>query len=124
MCLHSPEPKKFSTEVQAPLPHNLTPKLDAKGIKCVQKIVGSILYYAQAVNMTVLIALSSITVEETKATEKTMERRTQLLDYLLGHADAKVQFHTYEMIFNIHSDASYLLEANACSRACGNFFMG
>jgi hypothetical protein len=28
------------------------------------------------------------------------------------------------MILNMHSDASYLLEANARSRACGHFFIG
>ncbi len=122
-CPYLPEPKKFGTEAQAPLPNDSTPKLDENGIKCVQKIVGSILYYARAVDMTVLIALSSIAVEQTKATEKTMARCTQLLDYLLGHADAKVRFHTSDMILNIHSDASYLLEANARSRACDHFFM-
>jgi hypothetical protein len=74
--------------------------------------------------MTVLIALSSIAVEQTKATEKTMAQCTQLLDYLLGHVDAKVQFHASDMILNVHSDASYLLEANTRSRACGHFFMG
>ncbi len=123
-CPYSPEPKKFDTEAQAPLPHNLTPKLDAKGIKRVQKIVGSILYYARAVDMTVLMALSSIAVKQTKATEKTMARCTQLLNYLLGHADAKVRFHASDMILNIHSNASYLSEANTRSRACGHFFMG
>jgi hypothetical protein len=69
-CPYSPEPKKFGMEAQAPLPHDSTPKLDAKGIKRVQKIMGSILYYARAVDMTVLMALSSIVVEQTKATEK------------------------------------------------------
>ncbi len=53
-----------------------------------------------------------------------MARCTQLMDYLLGHADVKVRFHALDMILNIHSDASYLLEANARSRACGHFFMG
>jgi hypothetical protein len=48
----------------------LTLKLDAKGIKHVEKIVGSILYYAWAVDMTVLMALSSIAVKQTKVTEK------------------------------------------------------
>jgi hypothetical protein len=38
--------------------------------------------------------------------------------------DAKIQFHASNMIMNIHSDASYLLEAKARSRACGHFFMG
>jgi hypothetical protein len=35
-----------------------------------------------------------------------------------------VQFHASDMVLNIHSDASYLSEANAHSRACGHFFMG
>jgi hypothetical protein len=119
-----PKLKKFGTEAQAPLPNDSTPKLDKNGIKRVQKIVGSILYYARAVDMTVLIALSSIAVKQMKAMEKTMAKCTKLLDYLSGHADGKVQFHASDMILNIHSDASYLLEANARSRACGHFFMG
>jgi hypothetical protein len=123
-CPYLPEPKKFGMEAQASLPNNSTPKLDRNGIKRVQKTVGSILYYARAVDMMVLIALSSIAVEQTKATEKRRAQCTQLLDYLLGHADAKVRFHASDMILNIHSDASYLLEANARSRACGHFFMG
>jgi hypothetical protein len=123
-CPYLPEPKKFVTEAQTPHPPNSAPKLDAKGIKRVQKIVGSILYYAWAVNMTVLMALSSIAVEQMKATEKTMARCTQLLDYLSGHADAKVCFHASDMILNIHSDASYLSEAKAPSCTCGHFFMG
>ncbi len=124
MCPYLPEPKKFGTEAQAPLPPDSTLKLDAKGIKHVQKNMGSILHYARVVTITVLMALSSIAVEHTKAMEKTMARCTQLLDYLSGHVDTKVRFHASEMILNIHSDASYLLEANARSRACGHFFMG
>ncbi len=34
-----------------------------------------------------------------------------------------MQFHTSDMVLNIHSDASFLSEANAYSRACGHFFM-
>jgi hypothetical protein len=74
--------------------------------------------------MTVLKALSSIAVEKTKATDNTMVRCTQLLDYLLHNVDAKVPFHASNMILNIHSNASYLSEAQAQSRPCGHFFMG
>jgi hypothetical protein len=109
-CPYSPEPKKFGMEAQTPLPPDSSPKLDVKGIKRVQKIVRSILYYAWAVDMTVLMALSSIAVEQMKAMEKTVVQCTQLLDYLSGHADAKVRFHASDMILNIHSDASYLSE--------------
>jgi hypothetical protein len=123
-CPYSPEPKKFGTEAQSPLPPDATPKLNESGIKKVQQIVGSILYYARAVDMTVLMALSSIAVEQTKATETTLLRCVQLLDYLACNAEAKVRFHASDMILNIHSDASYLSEAKARSRACGHFFMG
>ncbi len=121
---YSPEPKQFGTEAQAPLPPDNSPRLYIKGIKCVQKIFGSILYYAQAVDMTVLMALSSIAVEQTKVTEQTISHCRHLLSYLPGHLDAKIRFHASNMILNIHLDASYLSKNNTCSRACGHFFMG
>jgi hypothetical protein len=102
MCPYQPEPKIFGTEAQAPLPPDTLPKLDSKGIKRVQQIVGSILYYAQAVDMMVLKALSFIAVEQMNATDKTIVRCTQLLDYLSHNANAKVRFYASDMILNIH----------------------
>ncbi len=122
-CPYSLEPKKCGSDAQAPLPPDDTPNLDASGIKHVQQIVGSILYYARAVDMMVLMALSSIAVEQMKATEKTIGRCIQLFDYLATNEMAKIRFNTSNMILNIHSDASYLSETGACSRACGHFFM-
>jgi hypothetical protein len=122
-CPYSPELKKVGTEAQAPLPPNSSLSLNAKGIKHVQQIVGSILYYARAVGMTVLMALILIVVKQTKATEKIMDQCIQLLDYLSGHSNAKVRFHASDMVLNIHLDVSYLSEAKAHSRACGHFFM-
>jgi hypothetical protein len=89
-CPYLPKPQNFGFEAQAPLPPKSTPKLDAKGIKHVQQIVGSIFYYAQVVDMTVLMTLSSIAVEQTKATEKTMGRCIQLLDYLATNEVVKI----------------------------------
>jgi hypothetical protein len=62
-CPYSPEPKKIGTEAQASFPQGNMPKLDEKEIKRVQKNVGSILYYAGAVKMTVLMALSTIAID-------------------------------------------------------------
>jgi hypothetical protein len=87
-CPYSPKPKRFGTEARAPLPPDASSRLDTKGVKKVQQIFGSILYYARAVDMTILMALSAIAVEQTMATKKTMQRCTQLLDYLAGHSDA------------------------------------
>jgi hypothetical protein len=74
--------------------------------------------------MTVLAALSTIAIDRTKATKRTMEQCIQLLDYLASNQNAKVRFHASDMVLNIDSDASYLSESGARSRACGHFFMG
>ena len=89
-----------------------------------QKNVGSILYYTRAVNLTVLMAFSTIVMSQAKPTTWTMERCTQLLDYLATHSDAKIRFYALDTIMNIQFDASYLSESKARSRACGHFFMG
>ena len=62
-CPYAPEPKQLGATAQAPAPPDNTLKLNDAGIKRVQKFVGSILYYAHAVDMTVLMALSSIGME-------------------------------------------------------------
>ncbi len=122
-CPYPPEPKNFGTKAQAPLPPDTSPKLDAKGIKSIQKIVGSILHYACTINMMMVNALS-LAVEQTKATEQTMVRCTQLLDYLSHNANVKNWFCASDMVLNIHANASYLLEPKAWSYVCGHFFMG
>jgi hypothetical protein len=53
-----------------------------------------------------------------------MGRCIQLLDYLATNEMAKIRIRASNMIFNIHSDASYLLKTGAYSRTCGHFFMG
>jgi hypothetical protein len=104
-CLYTPEPKRYGINAQSPLPQDITWKLNDKEIKQLQKIVGIILYYARAVDMMVLMALSTIASEQSKGTEFTIEKAYQVLDYLAMHPDAKVQFQAPDMVLNIHSDA-------------------
>jgi len=72
----------------------------------------------------VLMALSTLASEQTKATENTNKNIEQLLDYLATHPDATIRYKASDMILNIHSDASYLSEPKAQSRAVGYFFLG
>ena len=64
-CPYTPAPKQYGAEAQAPLPIDISPKLSDEEIKEIQRIVESILYYARAVDITVLMALSSIASEQT-----------------------------------------------------------
>jgi hypothetical protein len=98
--------------------------LPIRRLKKVQNIIGSILYYARAVDMMVLMVLSTIASEQITGMENTMEKAYQVLDYLATHPDGAVQFQASNMVINIHLDALYLKEPKACSRAHGHFFMG
>jgi hypothetical protein len=101
-----------------------TPPLTAQQCLTIQKVTGSILYYARAVDHTVLMPLNDIATEQTKATEKSQAATNQMLDYLATHPDATIRYHASDMIFHIHSDASYLSVSNARSRLGGLFFLG
>jgi hypothetical protein len=101
-----------------------TPPLPTKQCTNIQKITGSVLYYARAVDPTVLMPLNDIATEQTKATEKTQAAADQLLDYLATHPDATIRYHASDMILHIHSDASYLSVSQALSRLGGLFYCG
>jgi hypothetical protein len=101
-----------------------TPPLTAQQCLTIQKVTGSVLYYARAVDPTILMPLNDIATEQTKATEKTQAAKNQLLDYLATHPDATIRYHASKMILHIHSDASYLSVSNARSRLGGLSFLG
>ena len=123
-CPYSLNPIKYGIDNQAPSPLDDSPLLDAAGKKRVQQIVGSFLYYARAVDPTVLMALSEISSQQSAPTENTMKRVNQFLDYMWTHPDAKIRYRASDMILNVHSDASYLSAPKARSRAGGYFFLG
>jgi hypothetical protein len=57
------EPKIYGANAQSPIPHDNSQKLTDNEVKKVHQTVGCILYYARAVDMTVLMALSIIASE-------------------------------------------------------------
>ncbi len=123
-CPYSPAPKQYGPKAQTPLPVDILPKLSPEEIKEIQRVIRSILYYARAIDITVLMALSSIAIEQSKGITNTMTKTKQLLDYHATYPNATICVHASNMIMNIHSNASYLSEFDAHSRACGHFFMG
>jgi hypothetical protein len=88
----------------------------------VQEAIGVFLYYAQAVDCTMLTALGSLATQQANPTETTLTQIHQFLDYALSHPNASVTYHASDMILAAHIDASYLSKTNACSHAGGHFF--
>eukprot|EP00957_Ditylum_brightwellii_P184442 14048461-Ditylum_brightwellii.AAC.1 len=71
-----------------------------------------------------LTALSSIAAEQNNSMASTAQAVAMLLDYAATKPNAKIIFRQSDMILCIHSDASYLSEKKAQSRAASYFILG
>lgn len=69
------------------------------------------------------VALGTIAAQQAKGTEATMQACTDFLNYAATHPNAIIEYQASDMILHIHTDASYLSESEARSRAAGYFFM-
>ncbi len=100
-----------------------TPSLTPKEIKCIQDTVGTLLYYVQAVDPTLLATLSAIAALQSNGTQAVADVCHQLLDYVAIHPNAGIQHKACNMVLLIHTDASYLSEPGGKSRAAGHFYL-
>lgn len=91
-CPFQPHPWKYGENAQDPLPPNTLKHLDHDGICKIQQIVGTLSFCARAVDSTILPALSTITSETSQATELTLNRCQQLLDYCATNPKVNVRF--------------------------------
>ena len=88
---HSPypvQPRKYGQAAQEPMPEDDTPPASKEEQRLVQQVVGSIIYYANGVNLTALSGLSTLASEQAKATGQTVKNVGQMLDYLATNLDA------------------------------------
>ena len=99
------------------------PPLNSASLKRVQQIVGIFLYYAMAIDNTMLVALGTIAGQQAKATTSTMAAADWLLDYAATNPIATLRYCASDMQLYAHSDASYLSEAKARSRGAGFYYL-
>jgi hypothetical protein len=123
---HSPHPwqrPNYGAKTQfAPLP-DATAALDAADKTRILEVLGTLLFYARAIDSTMLTAIGELATEQSHATMTTMEKLAQLLNYCASHPDATVRFTASDMILAVESDASYLSVVKGRSRAAGYFFL-
>jgi hypothetical protein len=96
-----------------------SPPLDAADTKRVKEVLGTLLFYARAVDSTMLAAVGSIASQQAKGTKATMEAIIQLLNYCATHPVATIRGIASGMVLWVESDASYLTAPKARSRAAG-----
>jgi hypothetical protein len=99
------------------------PPLDKAGKKFIQEVTGVFLFRARAVDATMLTRLSVLASEQAAPMERTMQKCLQFLDYAASQEETILTYRASDMKLAIHSDASYLLEPKARSRAGGHMFM-
>ena len=113
----------YGAKIQHMDPPDNSPRVSEKEIKAIQVIVGSLLYYAIAIDNTILPTLGDIASEQSKATIKTQEKVNHSLDYMATNPNATIEYKASDMILHVHSDASYLSLSKARSRAAGIHFL-
>jgi len=91
--------------------------------KMLQKVCGYFLYYARAVDPTMLHALNELATDITRGDEQTMKAMNHFLNYCYTHPDAGIRYQASEMILWLHSDAGYNNSRNARSRVGGHFYL-
>jgi hypothetical protein len=101
-----------------------SPALSDKYVNKLQRLMGTLLYYARAVDPTLIMPIKVLASGQSNATEVTADKVIKLLNYCNTHPETKIRYHASDMILHIHSDASYLSENEAKSRAGGFFYMG
>ncbi len=70
-----------------------------------------------------LPALGSVAAQQANPMQNTKKLVHQFLDYAATHPDAIITYQASDMVLAGHSNAFYLSETNARSRAGGHFFM-
>jgi hypothetical protein len=85
-----------------------SPALSDKDVNKLQQLTGTLLYYARAVDPTLIMPINVLASEQSGATAVTADKVIKLLNYCNTNPETKMRYHASDMILHIHSGASYL----------------
>jgi hypothetical protein len=120
---HAWQKPNYDAKTQyAPMPDTSSP-LDAADTKHMQEVLGTLLYYARAIDSTMLVAISTLASQQAHTTNATMIALNQLLNYAATNPEATILYSASDMVLHVSSDASYLTAPKARSRAVGYHYL-
>jgi hypothetical protein len=88
-----------------------------------QEVCDTFLYYARALDSTMLVAIGDLAAQQSKGTRATMVALTKLLNYAFSNPEAPILYKSSDMTLHVSSDASYLTAPKSRSRAAGYHFL-
>lgn len=98
-----------------------SPFLNKLETRWVQSALGGLLFYARALDNTMLPTLNDLSTEQACPTQQTKNNLHRLLDYANTYQHVALRFYASDMILHIDSDAAYLVLPQARSRIAGYF---
>ena len=101
-----------------------TPPLSPAETTLLQEQIGSLLFYARAVDCTMLTATNHASSEQAKPTQRVLNMVKRVLQYAAAHPNHELVYRACDMQLRIQSDASYLSRSDARSVAGGLFYCG
>ena len=117
---HSPHPwiiKTYGKKSHLTAP-DTSAYLHPKHTQHIQRIVGTFLYYARAVDPTIHPALNELAITQAKPTQRTQSSANMLMDYLATHPSARLRYRASDMQLHIDTDAAYLVAPNSKHTCC------
>ena len=100
-----------------------SPLLSSDAVGKLQSCNGLLLFYARAVDPSMLVALNEIVTKQAKPTEDTQHKLHQILDYVATHPNAVIRYHKSDMVLHVDSDVAYLVLPKTRSRLAGHYFL-
>ena len=85
-------------------------------------MIGVFLYYARAVDCTILCAFGSLASQQVTPTQEIMKKVKRFRDYAASNPYAVVTYNAINVVLAVHSNALYLSETKSRSRAGGGLF--
>ena len=92
------------------------PTANANVKKRIQQIIGVFLYYARAVDESMLCSLNKLASQQTNPTKELELDIDRFLQYASSYPSATIIYRPSDMRLFVHSDASYLSETKSRSR--------
>ena len=120
---HRWTPKAYGQQVHLDSLEDTSEILSETEKNKIQRVVGSFLYYARAINNTIHIAINDIAAIQASPTNKTKDTTIMLMDYLHTHPNAKIRYLPSDIQLYVDSDAAYLVATKAKSRITGHFYL-
>jgi hypothetical protein len=89
----------------------------------IQEVIGTFLYYARAVDCTMLTTLSKLASRQSRPTTALYADVQHFLQYAATYPEASITYTASDMRLVLWSDSSYLSESNSRSRAGGHHYL-